>query len=140
MIAAFLFIVLMLPLIKAAIDYSVLRIRREACASILEASLPAAYLAVSAEQLSLGRLSLDHDRARAEVERLLRQNMVQARIQADLTNLSIVFSTVNRREDSGHWLSGQRPDAMPVISATAEWAFRDGWRFSVADRIELVLD
>lgn len=140
LIAAFFFLLVILPLLKRAIDFNVLRIRRETCVSLLEASLPAAYRAISTEQLSLGNLALDQAQARSQIEQLLRRNMADARLSARLQGLNITFATVSRPEASSHWLSGNRPDVMPVISATAEWIFSDGWTCRIDDRIELVLD
>ncbi len=131
---------LVLPLLKAAAGYSLLRIRHEACASILEASLPAAYQAVSREALSQGRLELDQVQAREQVAGLLARNMAAARLEASLLDLTVTFATISRPEAPGHWLAGPRPAEMPMVAASAEWLFSDGWHCRVDDRIELVLD
>lgn len=140
LVAVLFFLLLILPLLKATVDYNVQRIRRELCASLLESSLPAAFQALSREQLSLGRLELDPSAARERVRTLLERNMAAARLDARLQSLTVSFSSSYRPEADGHWLSGNRPAIMPVISARAEWIFRDGWTCRVTDGVELILD
>ncbi len=134
------FVLLVLPLLKTAMNYNLQILRVEACRSILEASLPAAYKAVSTEQLSLGRLILDQSLARNLISQQINRNMAESRLNADLKSLSIEFTTSKRPEPAGHWLSGNRQADMPVISAVAVWLFNDSQECRVRERIELVLD
>lgn len=134
------FLVLLLPIISAGIRFNVSRIHQNQCSDILAASLPAAYLAVSADQLSLGRLEYDKEKMSALILELLNRNMIQAGLNASLEQLTIEISTVSRPEATGHWLSGPRPSEMPLIDATATWRFSDQSSTTIHDRIELVLD
>lgn len=140
LIAVTLFLVLLLPLITAGIRFNVTRIHRNQCSDILAASLPAAYLAISADELSLGRFAYDEEMMSALILELLQRNMIQAGLEASLEQLKIDISTVSRPEEIGHWLAGPRPAEMPLIEATATWRFSDQSSTTVHDRIELVLD
>lgn len=131
---------LILPLLTAGIRFNVSRIRHAICRDILAASMPSAYLAVSADDLSLGRLTIDQQEAIRQILSQVHKNQVLAGIEADLRDFSVAFDSVERPGPVDHWLSRSRPDQMPVITAHAVWQFADGPIFSVRDSIELILD
>jgi hypothetical protein len=130
----------LLPLLIAGVQFNVARIRRNQCADMLAASLPAAYMAISMEQFSLGIIEIDRENVTYLIENLLLQNMRQANSTANLQRVSTEITTILRSESEDHWLSGARPALMPVISATATWRFNDQNEITVNDRIEMVLD
>jgi len=134
------FLLLLLPLFTAGIRFNINRIRQQRCDSLLVASLPAACLAVSQEQLSLGRLKYDTEKMEDLIMALLQKNMAQSGLDASLKRLTIKVSTVSRPESPGHWLSGAKPSQMPLVDATATWQFPDKSIYTRNDRIELVLD
>lgn len=134
------FVLVILPLMTTAIRYHVLRIRQQQAADILSASLPAAYLAVSADDLSEGRLTLDEELASDLIASTTSKNAALSGIDWTLASLRVAFARVSRPEDPGHWLSGNRPDEMPVVGSVAGWLFPDGVELISRDQIELVLD
>jgi len=134
------FILLILPLMKAAIDYNLQVLRHQLCCSILEASMPAAYKAISSEQLSLGKLILNQTQASSLIKQQIIRNMSGVNLNAQLKSLTVKYSTKRYAEAENHWLSRNRPQNMPVITATAVWEFADGWQCQVKESIELILD
>lgn len=134
------FILLVLPLMTTALRYQVLQIRQQQVDDILAASLPAAYLGVPAEDLSEGRLLLDPQRASELVEAVLRKNAVLSGMGLSLTGVSVMIDGVSRPEKTDHWLSGNRPNVMPLIRSVAVWFFADNVEMITRDQIELVLD
>lgn len=119
---------------------NITRIRHNQCLDNLTASLPAAYLAISSEQLSLGRLEIDNKKAEYLIEDLLLSNMNKTKLNAQLQQITIEISDVMRPESESHWLSGTRPASMPVVTATAIWRFQDQSECIVNARIEMILD
>ncbi len=134
------FLMVSLPLLTAQVRIHIARIWHQRCDDILEASMPAAYLAVSVDALSEGRLEIDHD----EVTRLIRSqietNLQHSGLPATLDALAIRVEMTERPEGPGHWLSGNRPTGMPVIGSSARWRIPDGTVHESHGRIELILD
>ncbi|NLC84944.1 MAG: hypothetical protein GX749_07710 [Ruminococcaceae bacterium] len=140
LMASAFFILLILPLMKATIDYNLQVVRHQLCSSILEASMPAAYKAVSSEQLSLGKLVLNQTQANSLIKQHIKQNMSGVNLNAQLKSLTVKYSTNKYAEAENHWLSRNRPQNMPVVTATAVWVFTDGWQCQIKESIELILD
>lgn len=139
-VAISVFLMLILPLLTAGLRFNVSRIRHAICRDILAASMPSAYLAVSSDELSLGRLTIDQQAAIRQILNQVQKNQILAGIEADLCTFSVMFGSVDRPEPADHWLSRTRPDEMPVITAQAAWRFTDGLTYTVRDSIELILD
>jgi len=131
---------LILPLLTVVIRFNVSRIRHAICRDILTASMPSAYLSVSADDLSLGRLKIDQQEAIRQILSQIQKNQALAGIEAELCDFSVAFDSVDRPEPPDHWLSRSRPDRMPVITAQAAWRFSDDLTYSVRNSIELILD
>ena len=131
---------LILPLLTSGLRFNVSRIRHAICRDVLTASMPAAYLAVSSDDFSRGRLTIDQQEAIRQILSQVQKNQMLAGIEADLCDFSVLFDSVDRPEPVDHWLSRSRPDQMPVITARAAWRFTDGLICSVRNSIELILD
>lgn len=134
------FVLLILPLLTSAIRYQVMRIRQQQVKDILSASLPSAYLGVKANDLSEGRLILDPEKASDLIRSMANKNADLSGLGVSLTGLNVMFENVSRPEEPYHWLSGNRPEAMPLIRSTAQWLFPDDMEMITQDQIELVLD